>query len=70
MKRTAAYCLLASWLVLLGYAAYVLATQWDDVEGGDLVLVLMFWILPCVAGVYVVLANGLHRIAPADPVSE
>ncbi len=61
MKRAAAYYLLVSCFFLLGFAAYTLATQWAEAEAGDLLIVLVFWILPCVAGIYVVLANRLHR---------
>ena len=61
MKLVAAYYLLASCVFLLGYAAFVLVTQWADVEPGDIALVLIFWVLPCVAGIYVVLSNRLYR---------
>ena len=65
MRRVAAYYLLASCIFLLGYAAYLLATQWSDAEGTDLLLLLVFWILPCVAGIYLVIANRLHSRTPA-----
>ncbi len=61
MRLAAAYYLLASCAFLLAYAGYTVVAQWVDVEPGDLALVLIFWVLPCVAGMYVVLANGLHR---------
>lgn len=59
MKIITAYYLLLSCVFLLGYAVYVLLTQWADVEPGDLALLAVFWILPCIAGIYVVVANGL-----------
>ena len=59
MKRLAAYYLLAACIFLLGYAAYVVVDQWADAEISDLVLLLVFWVLPCVAGIYVVLGNRL-----------
>ena len=65
MKRFAAYYLLTSCVFLLGYAAFVLAIQWSDADGSDLVLVLVLWILPCVSGIYVVFSNGLYRRPPA-----
>ncbi len=59
MKIIAAYYLLLSCVFLLGYAVYVLVSQWADVESGDLALLAVFWILPCIAGIYVVVANRL-----------
>ncbi|NNE48447.1 MAG: hypothetical protein HKN37_17480 [Rhodothermales bacterium] len=59
MKIFAAYYLLISCLFLIGYAVYVLVSQWADVEPGDLALLMVFWIMPCIAGIYVVVANRL-----------
>ena len=70
MKRVAAYYLLASCIFLLGYAAYVLASQWSDAEWTDIMLLLVFWILPCVAGIYLVIANRLHRRTPSRSSSD
>ena len=61
MKRAAAYYLLVSCVFLLGFAAYTIATQWAEAEAGDLLIVLLFWVFPCVAGIYVVVANRLYR---------
>jgi hypothetical protein len=44
----------------------VLISQWADAEPSDLLLVLVFWILPCVSGIYVVIANRLHRRGTAN----
>ena len=59
MKIIAAYYLLISCVFLVGYAIYVLVSQWADVEPGDLALLTVFWIMPCIAGIYVVAANRL-----------
>jgi Zn-dependent protease with chaperone function len=59
MKIIAAYYLLISCVFLVGYAIYVLVSQWADVEPGDIALLMVFWFMPCIAGIYVVVANRL-----------
>ena len=70
MKRVASYCLLAACAFLLVYSVYTVVEQWADVEPWDLGLVLVFWVLPCLAGLYVVPANGLHRRKRTEEASE
>jgi len=61
MRITAAWYLLISCAFLLAYAGYVVVDQWVDAEGSDLALVLFLWILPCAAGIYLVLSTRLYR---------
>jgi hypothetical protein len=62
MRILSAYYLLFASIFLLGYAGYVIIDQWDDIEGiGELALLVVVWILPCLAAIHVVLANGLLR---------
>jgi hypothetical protein len=70
MKRVAACYLLASCTFLLVFSVYTVVEQCADVEPSDLGLVLVFWVLPCLAGLYVVLANGLHRRKRTEEATE